>query len=208
LGPEPGSDAHGLVGARVALACGRVAVASLLRRRGAVASTIAAAMVPASRCCCAVAVMLLASPSPPRCRIAVAPTPPPSRLRHGHRGHAVATATPLLRPSPPPRAHCRCVAVALLSRRRRAVAPCRLARPPYEGGACQICTLCGEGRCLVVVDGGARRIRTPRSANVGLDRASGHRARRSPGGDCCLVIGNGGFTTYARLAAIDAASSL
>jgi hypothetical protein len=82
-----------------------------------------------------------------------------------------------------------------------------LARPPYEGGARQICTLCGEGRCLVVVDGGACRIRTPRGANVGLDRASGHRARGPPGGDCCLVVGGSGFTTYARLAAIDAASS-
>ena len=83
-----------------------------------------------------------------------------------------------------------------------------LARPPYEGGACQICTLCDKGCCLVVVDGGARRIRTPRGANVGLDRASGHRARGPPGGDCCLVFGGGGgFTTYARLAAITAASS-
>jgi hypothetical protein len=82
-----------------------------------------------------------------------------------------------------------------------------LARPPYEGGARQICTLCGKGRCLVVVDGGARRIRTPCSAYVGLDSASGHRARGPPGGDCYLVVGGSGFTTYARLAAIDAALS-
>ena len=79
MGLEPGTDAHGLVGARVALARGRVAVVSLSRRRGAVALTIATDMVPTSRCCHAVAVTSLASPSRPRCRIAVAPTFPPSR---------------------------------------------------------------------------------------------------------------------------------
>jgi hypothetical protein len=81
-----------------------------------------------------------------------------------------------------------------------------LACPPYEGGACQICALCGEGCCLNVVDGGARRVGAPCGANVGLVRASGHCAGGPPGGDRCLVVGGGGFTTYARLAAIDAAS--
>ena len=78
MGLEPGSEAHGLVGARVALACSRVAIALPSRRRGAVASTIATAMVAMSRCCCAVAVTSLASPSRPCCCVAVAPTSPPS----------------------------------------------------------------------------------------------------------------------------------
>ena len=82
-----------------------------------------------------------------------------------------------------------------------------LARPPYEGSARQICALCGKGCCLVVVDGGACRVCAPCGANVGLDHASGHRARGPPGGDRCLVVVGSGFTMYARLAAIDAASS-
>jgi hypothetical protein len=79
LGPEPGADAHGLVGARVALSHGRVAIALPSRRCGAVALTITTAMVPTLRCCRAGMVTLLALPSRPRCHVAVAPTLPPSR---------------------------------------------------------------------------------------------------------------------------------
>ena len=96
MGPEPGSDAHGLVGARVALARGRLAVASLLHRRGDVASTIAAAVVPASHCCCAVAVMSLASPSPPTlsrsCRSDTAAVAVTSRTSQSRRCYGVAVA--------------------------------------------------------------------------------------------------------------------
>ncbi len=45
LGPEPGTDTHGLVGAS-----GRGALTLPSRRRGAVASTIATAMVLTLRC--------------------------------------------------------------------------------------------------------------------------------------------------------------
>ena len=79
MGPEPGTNAHGLVGAHVALSHGRVAIALPLRHRGAVALTIATAMVPTMHCCCAVVVTSLALPLCPRCCVAVAPTLPPSR---------------------------------------------------------------------------------------------------------------------------------
>ena len=73
MGPEPGINAHGLVGARVVLACGCVAIAP----------TITAAVVTLPlRCCHAVSVRLpprhhrFASVLPlrPRCCVAVAPT--------------------------------------------------------------------------------------------------------------------------------------
>ena len=113
MGPEPGTNAHGLVGARIVLARGRVAVAP----------TITAAMVTLPLSCCRavmvrppprhhrVAVLL---PLRPRCRVAVAPTLLLSWSRCGHHGHAIATTLPSLRPSPPSWSHCRCVAVALL----------------------------------------------------------------------------------------------
>ncbi len=57
MGAEPGTNAHGLVGARVVFACGRVAIALSSRNRGAVALTIVAAAVTLPlRCCHVVAV--------------------------------------------------------------------------------------------------------------------------------------------------------